>query len=314
MKTKGFVTTLLLLLSSCVFASSSVPAENPVVQSLADTVVARGLEIYGLTFQKNSSVIPAEAYGNLDELTDLIGKYLDRQEIPAIQITGFTDSFGSAEHNLKLSRERAEAVMKYIFGKYADKGLKTGDFTVRGLGAAEFIADNATEEGRSRNRRIELVITGKTSQKKVIIGEIQKIEEVKKPDLKPAEIKQTQKPEENGMCWKCAGLGVLDIGLVAYAIYAVSDEWNAADNYNKKYNVLDKPQGSNYDQLSSMKKTVDDKKTLVVAGACLAGAAIAYTAADYFWMHNIFHAEVNVGLKLSDSAINGVIITAKKEF
>jgi outer membrane protein OmpA-like peptidoglycan-associated protein len=221
-----------------------------------------GLTIYGLTFAKNSSTIPVEAYGKMDELTTVIGSLLDKSEIPTIQITGYTDSYGSAEYNLKLSEARAEAVMKYILDKYRDKGLKESDFTVSGLGAVNFIGDNATDEGRSSNRRIELVITGKTTETKVIMGEAKPEEPVKTEAIKEAKI------IERPVCWGCVGLGVLDLALVGYTVYAVNDQWKAADDYTSKYKLLNNPSGTNYDELKALEKTVNDKKTEVVVGSC----------------------------------------------
>lgn len=266
---------------------------------------AFGLTIYGLTFAKNSSVIPAEAYGKMDELTSVIGSLLDKMEIPKIEITGYTDSYGSADYNLKLSRTRAESVMKYILDKYSDKGLKEGDFTVKGLGAVNFIGDNTTDEGRSRNRRIELVITGKTTETKVIIGEV-------KPE-EPAKIETPKEVEkkESPVCLGCVGLGVLDLVLAGYTVYAVNDQWKAVDDYNSKYKLLNNPSGINYDELKALEKTANDKKTAVVAGSCLAGAAIAYTAADYFWLHIVF----SNGIKTAAIPVNsGMMLTFKGEF
>ena len=266
---------------------------------------AFGLTIYGLTFAKNSSVIPVEAYGKMDELTSVIGSLLDKKEIPAIQITGYTDSFGSAEYNLKLSRARAESVMKYILYKYTDKGLKEGDFTVKGLGAVNFIGDNATDEGRSSNRRIELVITGKTTETKVIIGEVKPEKPVKTEAPKEAE------KNESSACSGCVSLVVLDVALMGYTAYALNDQWKAADDYTSKYKLLDNPSGTNYDELKALEKKANDKKTVVVIGSCLAGAAIAYTAVDYFWLHIIF----SNGIKTAAIPVNnGMMLTLNGGF
>jgi hypothetical protein len=264
-----------------------------------------GLTIYGLTFAKNSSVIPAVAYGKMDELTSVIGSLLDKNEIPTIQITGYTDSYGSAQYNLKLSEARAESVMKYILDKYSDKGLKESDFTVSGLGAVNFIGDNATDDGRSSNRRIELVITGKTTETKVTMGEA-------KPEV-PSKIEaiKEEKTMERPPCWGCAGLGVLDLTLAGYTVYAVNDQWKAADDYTSKYKLLNNPSGTNYDELKILEKKANDKKTAVVAGSCLVGAAIVYTAADYFCLHIVFSNDIKTA---AIPVNNGMMLTFKGEF
>ena len=72
-----------------------------------------------------------------------------------IQIYGFTDSTGSVEHNLNLSKQRAASVKAYL----SDKGLASSRFVTTGLGIADPIATNETAEGRTQNRRVEFAIT-----------------------------------------------------------------------------------------------------------------------------------------------------------
>ncbi|MEI6949594.1 OmpA family protein [Paraflavisolibacter sp. H34] len=74
-----------------------------------------------------------------------------------IQIAGYTDNVGNAADNLKLSENRAKAVVAYL----ASKGIAPKRLTYKGYGAAQPISDNSTEEGRARNRRTELKVTGK---------------------------------------------------------------------------------------------------------------------------------------------------------
>lgn len=264
-----------------------------------------GLTIYGLTFQKNSSEIPQEAYPKLDELTSVISEFIDNNEIPAIEINGYTDITGSPEHNVLLSKARAVSVMNYILEKYKDTGLTESNFTVRGFGASDFIAGNDTEQGRSANRRIELKITGKTAEKKMVMSEA-----VAAPE--PANIiNKESKPADTQTCWKCIGLIALDIGLAGYTVFAVYDQWAAADDYDKSYAELNDSEGTNFDILNAKKKIVDDKKTAVVIGAGLTAAALIYTAADYFWLHNVFPENVQIGLSPIN---NGIILTAGRDF
>jgi outer membrane protein OmpA-like peptidoglycan-associated protein len=309
MKGKKFALFIILsLFSAYVFAGDAAP----VAQALGTTTTAQGavagsgLTIYGLTFAKNSAEIPEEAYSKLDGVTDIIGDFLDKKEKPVIQIDGYTDDRGRKEYNIKLSEKRAGSVMAYILDKLRDRGLAEKDFVIKGLGPVNFLADNSTEEGRSANRRIEVKITGRTMEKKVIIAETQK----KKPAIAAPAIAAPEK-KESGICWGCIGLDALDVALVAYAVYAVNDQWTAANNYNNNYNTLNNAEGTNYNQLLSEKKTVDDKKTPLVIGTCLAGAALVYTAADYFGMHWVYPADIKVGL---NSSVNGVMIFAKEEF
>ncbi|HWR99585.1 MAG TPA: OmpA family protein, partial [Prolixibacteraceae bacterium] len=72
-----------------------------------------------------------------------------------IDIFGYTDITGTPEYNLKLSAERAAAVKNYLISK----GIEASRMKTTGLGIADPIASNDTEEGKSQNRRVEFAIT-----------------------------------------------------------------------------------------------------------------------------------------------------------
>ncbi|HIP53013.1 MAG TPA: OmpA family protein [Chromatiales bacterium] len=67
-------------------------------------------------------------------------------------IVGHTDSIGSDAYNKKLSLRRAQAVADYLVGQ----GLDRSRMTIKGMGEAEPVADNKSEAGRSKNRRVEI--------------------------------------------------------------------------------------------------------------------------------------------------------------
>lgn len=70
-----------------------------------------------------------------------------------LSVEGHTDSLGNAKFNQALSQKRAESVKKYLVGKGADaKRLEA-----RGWGDTKPVSDNRTEDGRAKNRRVELV-------------------------------------------------------------------------------------------------------------------------------------------------------------
>jgi outer membrane protein OmpA-like peptidoglycan-associated protein len=73
-----------------------------------------------------------------------------------IVITGHTDNVGAADYNMNLSLRRAEAVRDYLVGL----GIDPAKIEVRGEGMNNPIADNSTAEGRAKNRRVEVDITG----------------------------------------------------------------------------------------------------------------------------------------------------------
>ncbi|MFD9867532.1 OmpA family protein [Streptomyces niveus] len=69
----------------------------------------------------------------------------------SVRVTGYTDNLGSAAHGLTLSRERAAVIKKVL-----QKAAPGVTFQARGLGEKDPVADNSTEEGRIKNRRVEI--------------------------------------------------------------------------------------------------------------------------------------------------------------
>ena len=73
-----------------------------------------------------------------------------------LAIEGHTDNIGSDEANMKLSQQRADTVRDFII----QQGLAQDTVTAVGLGKAEPVADNSTNEGRQKNRRVEIIVFG----------------------------------------------------------------------------------------------------------------------------------------------------------
>ncbi|HEX9856139.1 MAG TPA: OmpA family protein [Acidimicrobiia bacterium] len=98
-------------------------------------------------FGVDSDVITPRGQDLLDEILDAL------QQVPnvPVQISGHTDDNGTDEHNLDLSRRRAEAVLDYLVAHGEDPER----FVVIGYGESRPVADNGTPEGEARNRRIE---------------------------------------------------------------------------------------------------------------------------------------------------------------
>ncbi|SPO63277.1 Outer membrane protein A (fragment) [Pseudomonas inefficax] len=69
-----------------------------------------------------------------------------------VSVIGHTDNVGSDSYNQALSERRASSVAVYLIGQ----GLEPGKVTSQGRGESEPLADNESEEGRARNRRVEL--------------------------------------------------------------------------------------------------------------------------------------------------------------
>lgn len=99
-------------------------------------------------FAYDSPKLQTEALAPLDTLLASLQRAPARQ----ITVTGYTDDRGSSDYNRQLSRRRAEAVIAYLRrGLPADAPVT---FLAKGLGEADPVGDNATEEGRARNRRV----------------------------------------------------------------------------------------------------------------------------------------------------------------
>jgi outer membrane protein OmpA-like peptidoglycan-associated protein len=73
-----------------------------------------------------------------------------------VQVEGYTDSVGSDQYNQKLSENRADAVRAFLISQ----GVQTDNISATGYGKSKPVADNATAQGRSQNRRVNLVVSG----------------------------------------------------------------------------------------------------------------------------------------------------------
>ena len=109
--------------------------------------------IKGIVFESGKAVIRPESFATLDAA----GKVLADYQALRVEISGHTDSTGTVERNLVLSKERAEAVKLYLSGR----GIAADRIETRGVGPNEPVADNATKVGRTLNRRIEFKLIQK---------------------------------------------------------------------------------------------------------------------------------------------------------
>ncbi len=103
-----------------------------------------------ITFPTDSSNLKSEFYGVLDSVALILEEY----DKTIVAVTGYTDSVGSDAYNQKLSEQRAQSVANYLQGKK----VQPARFEVIGFGERNPIADNATADGRSLNRRVELTL------------------------------------------------------------------------------------------------------------------------------------------------------------
>ncbi|MGW8551561.1 OmpA family protein [Streptomyces tubercidicus] len=99
-------------------------------------------------FDKDSAELSSDAVSRIDTIASEIKK----QNATSLRVFGFTDNLGSASHGLVLSKKRANAVQQELA---KDLGSSVS-FQIRGYGEQYPIADNSTEEGRKKNRRVEV--------------------------------------------------------------------------------------------------------------------------------------------------------------
>ncbi|MFB7632103.1 OmpA family protein [Streptomyces sp. NPDC056149] len=99
-------------------------------------------------FGKDSAALSTDALGRISAIADEVR----RQRATALKVFGFTDNLGSTAHGLVLSKQRANAVQRELA---VDLGSSVG-FQTRGYGEQYPIADNSTEAGRRKNRRVEV--------------------------------------------------------------------------------------------------------------------------------------------------------------
>jgi outer membrane protein OmpA-like peptidoglycan-associated protein len=105
--------------------------------------------LYGILFDTDSARLKAESLPTLDEVVRL----LKDEPSWTLVIEGHTDSTSTAAHNQTLSEQRAKSVQDYLTGK----GIAASRLSAAGFGQSQPVADNSTELGRARNRRVELV-------------------------------------------------------------------------------------------------------------------------------------------------------------
>jgi outer membrane protein OmpA-like peptidoglycan-associated protein len=122
-------------------------AANALDQSLISTGKA---VIYGIYFDLDKADIKAESKAQLDQIGRLMSEHADLKLV----VTGHTDNQGSADYNQKLSQRRADAIVTALIGGYA---VASNRLSAQGLGASSPVASNDTDEGRAKNRRVELI-------------------------------------------------------------------------------------------------------------------------------------------------------------
>jgi len=104
-------------------------------------------------FDINKSNFKSSAAPELEKAAERVRQVT---AVEAVQIVGHTDSTGSPDYNQKLSEQRAATVKDFL----VKNGVDPSKITIFGMGERNPIADNATKEGRAKNRRVDVMIKG----------------------------------------------------------------------------------------------------------------------------------------------------------
>jgi outer membrane protein OmpA-like peptidoglycan-associated protein len=108
------------------------------------------VNLYGIYFDTDKTEIKPESKSTLDE----VGKLLSNDATLKLNVVGHTDNVGTAEYNNDLSMRRATAVVDALVATY---GVSADRLKASGAGFSQPVASNDTDEGRAKNRRVELV-------------------------------------------------------------------------------------------------------------------------------------------------------------
>jgi len=127
------------------------PAVAPAEKKTATPVMTKKVNIY---FPSGSAALDENAKQVLDQIALIAQTYSNAY----IRVEGNTDSLGNAASNVTLSESRARAVVNYLINKY---GFSRGRFIPKGNGPYKPVASNATTDGRSKNRRTDIMIIPK---------------------------------------------------------------------------------------------------------------------------------------------------------
>ncbi|OGW41131.1 MAG: cell envelope biogenesis protein OmpA [Nitrospirae bacterium GWD2_57_9] len=103
-----------------------------------------------VTFETNSANLDAQFFGVLDSVATVLAEY----KSTLVTVAGYTDSTGAVEYNRKLSEKRASTVAVYL----SSRGVIKERLAAVGHGESSPVAANSTNDGRARNRRVEITL------------------------------------------------------------------------------------------------------------------------------------------------------------
>ena len=117
------------------------------------------MNLGGVNFATGKADLGEDARQKLSRFSGLVSAYPGLK----LEVEGHTDNVGKPESNMRLSEVRAGAVRDYLI----KLGLKPESISAKGLGDASPVVGNDTNEGRAKNRRVEIVVSGEVIGTKI---------------------------------------------------------------------------------------------------------------------------------------------------
>jgi peptidoglycan-associated lipoprotein len=120
--------------------------------------LAQGKFNYSVVLSDETAHFPVDGHELSDEARKTLDDFVEKLKVDNksvyLEIQGHTDSTGEADHNMRLGQDRAEAVRLYLNGK----GVALNRMSTISYGDSQPVAPNKTKEGRSKNRRVVIIV------------------------------------------------------------------------------------------------------------------------------------------------------------
>ncbi len=140
---------LLLLLGGAAIGWFVYQNNGALTEMFRKQIAERGFAVVYMNFEHNKADVLPESKKQMRGIYDLLASDAKL----CLSLEGHTDNMGEADYNMTLSKQRAEAIKKYLIKLgVAEKRLQT-----QGFGSTKPLAGNDTPEGRAKNRRVELI-------------------------------------------------------------------------------------------------------------------------------------------------------------
>lgn len=130
-----------------IFTFEAMPTQEKLLEEIKTNLPQQKVVLYFETSQQRLKLTPTQQYF-FKHLNYFLEKYPEQQ----ISITGYTDNQGGTRQNIRLGRERARFVRNFL----VDEGFNSDNIVTSSEGESNPVSSNETEEGRAKNRRVEV--------------------------------------------------------------------------------------------------------------------------------------------------------------